>query len=386
MGILPGIQAAEAEITEWRRYLHSIPELGFEEHRTSAFVREQLSEWGIPFEVMAGTGVVATLKKGNSDRSIGIRADMDALPMQEETGLAWQSTTPGRMHACGHDGHTTMLLAAARHLARSGRFNGSVHFIFQPAEEGLTGAKTMIGQGLFERFPCKRIFGAHNDPLMPLGRISAVKGAIMAAADRIRIHVSGHSGHAARPHHTIDPIIVAAHLAVGLQTLVSRRIDALDSAVISLTQFHSGSADNVIPDRAVMSGTVRTLRPATRERVKQLLTALIEATATAHGTSATLELIKGSPAVVNETASTDVATVVAIETVGEGNVLIDCPPSMGAEDFAFMGQKVPSCFLRVGTAENKRDPFPLHSSKFDFNDAALPVGASLWVNLVEACL
>ena len=283
----PRIAAFHDDLVAWRRDFHAHPELGFEEHRTSALVAEKLAGWGIAVERgLAGTGLVGTLRAGTSARAIGLRADMDALPMTEANRFAHASTTPGRMHGCGHDGHTTMLLGAARYLAETRAFDGIVRFIFQPAEEGGGGAKVMIDEGLFERHPVDTVYGIHNDPTLAFGQGSVVAGPIQAASDRFHIDLTGKGGHAARPHLAVDPVVVGSHIVLALQSIASRRVDPLDSAVLSLTQFHAGEADNVIPQTARLSGTVRTLSPAVQDQVEALLTAIATSTAAAHGAQA----------------------------------------------------------------------------------------------------
>ncbi|HUA76583.1 MAG TPA: amidohydrolase, partial [Acetobacteraceae bacterium] len=270
MPVLNRIADSAPEVAAWRRDIHAHPELGFEERRTSALVAGKLASWGIEVTTgIAGTGLVGTLRNGTSARTIGIRADMDALPMSEANGFEHRSTNPGVMHACGHDGHTAMLLGAAKYLAETGNFDGTVHFIFQPAEEGGGGGKVMVEEGLFERFPCDAVFGAHNDPAVPVGKMVVMEGAVNAFSDRFWIRIQGLGGHAARPHHAIDPVVVGSQIVLALQTIVSRRIDPIDSAVISITQFHAGSAGNVIPPDAALNGTVRTLKPAVQDEIER---------------------------------------------------------------------------------------------------------------------
>lgn len=380
------ITGFEEELIGWRRHLHSIPELGFQEHETSAFVAARLEEWGIPYERLAGTGIVATIKRGSSDNSIGIRADMDALPLQERSDRPWRSKADGRMHACGHDGHTATLLGAARYLAANGQFDGSVHLIFQPAEEGLGGARVMIEEGLFERFPCSMIFGAHNDPTLEAGKISVVNGPVMAASDTFTITVQGRSGHAARPHHSIDPLIAGCYLATTLQSLVSRRIDAQEAVVVSITEFLSGNTTNVIPETARLRGTVRTLDPTTRDMVAKVMGEIVEAGVAGHGATAKLDYVRGYPALINQQKACEAALPAAIATVGAENVILQRRPSMGAEDFAFMASEVPACFVRIGQNDGTKGKVALHNISYDFNDDALVDGAVLWANLVEITL
>jgi hippurate hydrolase len=371
------------ELTAWRQDLHAHPELGFEEHRTSDVVAAKLAEWGIEVtRGIAGTGLVGTLRQGSSGRTIGLRADMDCLPMTEENEFAYRSTAPGRMHACGHDGHTTMLLGAARYLAETRNFDGTVHFIFQPAEEGGGGGRVMVEEGLFRRFPCDMVFGAHNDPSLPVGTMQAVAGQVCAAADNFWIRIAGRGGHAARPHLSIDPVVVGSHVVLALQSAVSRRIDPLKSAVLSITQFHAGSAGNVIPDGAVLNGTVRTLEADVRDAMERIMEETA-ATAAAYGATAALEYERGYPSVVNAPEPTLRAVRAAERLLGEGKVITEAPPTMGGEDFSYMALEAPGCFVRIGQRDGLRGAAPLHNARYDFNDEILPVGASFWATLVE---
>ncbi len=378
------IAALQPELTAWRQDLHAHPELGFEEHRTSDAVAAKLAAWGIEVtRGIAGTGLVGTLRQGTSGRAIGLRADMDCLAMTEENEFAHRSTAPGRMHACGHDGHTTMLLGAARYLAETRNFDGTVHFIFQPAEEGGGGGRVMVEEGLFRRFPCDMVFGAHNDPSLPAGTMQAVPGQVCAAADSFWIRIAGRSGHAARPHLSIDPVVVGSHTVLALQSAVSRRIDPLKSAVLSITQFHAGSAGNVIPDAAVLNGTVRTLDPDVRDEMERIMRETAEATAATYGATASLDYERGYPSVVNAPEPTRRAARAAERLLGAGKVITDAPPTMGGEDFSYMAQAVPGCFVRIGQRDGDKGAVPLHNARYDFNDDILPVGASFWAGLVE---
>ncbi|MDE2200081.1 MAG: amidohydrolase [Rhodospirillales bacterium] len=384
MPIINSIAAQADELTEWRRDIHAHPELGFEEHRTSELVAARLAAWGIAVtRNIATTGLVGTLKRGHSARSIGIRADMDALAMSEENDFPHASRNPGRMHACGHDGHTTMLLGAAKYLAESGNFDGTVHFIFQPAEEGGGGGRVMVEEGLFRRFPCDMVFGAHNDTSLPVGTMAAVEGAVSAASDRFWIRITGRGGHAARPHRSIDPVVVGSHVVLALQSIVARRTDPLDSAVLSITQFHAGSAGNVIPQEAVQNGTVRTLSAPVQDEIERLMPQIAEATAAAHGAAAKVEYQRGYPQVVNAPEPTARAAQAAARLLGAEHVIRARPPGMGGEDFSYMAQAVPGCFVRIGQAQGSVGATPVHNPKYDFNDAILPIGASFWASLVE---
>lgn len=384
MPVINRIAAFADDLTEWRRDLHAHPEIGLQEFRTSAIVAEKLRGWGIEVTTgIAGTGLVGTLRRGRSQRAIGIRADMDALPMEEANTFAHRSQNPGRMHACGHDGHTTMLLGAARYLAETGNFDGTVHFIFQPAEENEGGGRIMVEEGLFQRFPCDMVFGAHNDTSLPKGAMAVVEGSVSAASDRLNISITGRGGHAARPHRAIDPVVVGSHIVLALQSIVARRTDPLDSAVISITQFHAGSAHNVIPDCATLGGTVRTLLARVQDEVERLITQVVLATAAAHGAEAVITYQRGYPPVVNAHGPTECAARAAAQLLGGDNVIRKRPPGMGGEDFSFMAQAVPGCFVRIGQAEGDQFSTQVHHPAYDFNDAILPIGASFWASLVE---
>ncbi len=373
-----------ADMADWRQDLHAHPELAFGEHRTGDVVAAKLAEWGIEVtRGIAGTGLVGTLRVGGSPRAIGIRADMDALPMPEANEVAYRSQFPGVMHACGHDGHTAMLLGAARYLAETRNFDGTVHFIFQPAEENGGGGEVMVKEGLFERFPCDMVFGCHNDTSLPVGQMMAVPGAVNANTDDFYIRVKGRGGHAARPHGGIDPVVVGAQIVLALQTLVSRRVDPLDSAVLSTCQFHAGTATNVIPDEALLSGTLRTLKPKTREEMQRLMGDLVQNIARANGAEAEFTVERGYPSVVNAPEAVERAARAGARLLGEGKVIGEGVPRMGGEDFSYMAQKVPGAFVRIGQADGAKGSQPAHTVHYDFNDDILPIGASLWATLVE---
>jgi amidohydrolase len=387
MPVINSIAALEEEMTEWRRDFHTHPELGFEEFRTSAIVAEKLESWGIEVtRGIAGTGVVGTLRgQGEGGGTLGFRADMDCLPIEEENDLPYRSQHPGRMHACGHDGHTAMLLGAAKYLAETRNFSGTVHFIFQPAEEMLGGAGRMVDEGLFDRFPCDRIFGLHNWPLLPAGQVAARPGPIMAASDRFVLSIRGKGGHGAMPHFTVDPVLVGAQIVTALQGIVSRFTDPLDSAVVSVTKFIAGTAFNVIPESATLSGTVRSLREETRDRLERQIGEIAAAIAGGFGAEAVLEYQRGYPVTVNAEAEARLAADVAARIVGEGNVVHDAPATMGAEDFSFMLNRRPGCYIWLGQAGGSSTSM-VHNPTYDFNDAVLPVGASWFASLAETLL
>jgi hippurate hydrolase len=384
MPINPRIADYQDDLTSWRRDFHAHPELGFDEHRTAAIVAEKLGRWGIEVERgLAGTGLVGSLTVGTSLRAIGLRADMDALPMTEANDFPHASTVPGRMHGCGHDGHTTMLLGAARYLAETRNFDGTVRFIFQPAEEGGGGGRVMVEEGMFERFPVDAVYGLHNDPTLPIGSGSVVAGPVQAASDRFRIALTGKGGHAARPHLAIDPVVVGSHIVLALQSIVSRRLDPLESAVLTLTQFHAGEADNVIPQTAELRGTVRSLNPAVQDRVEALLKSVAAATAEAHGAVAEVHYTRMYPPTINHEAEAERAALALARVIGTPHVIRQRPPSMGGEDFSFMLRARPGCFVKLGQAAPERGHVPVHHPNYDFNDDLLPLGASFFAALVE---
>lgn len=374
------------ELTEFRRDLHRNPEVLYDLERTAARVADALRAAGVD-EVVTGigrTGVVGVIR-GRSDtrgRVIGLRADMDALPITEETGAPWASTKPGMMHACGHDGHTTMLLGAARHLAESRAFDGTVVVIFQPAEEGGAGAKAMMDDGLFERFPVQEIYGLHNWPGLPVGHFAIRSGPIMASLDEIRIRVDGIGGHAAFPHSTVDPVTVTAALVQAVQTIVSRNVDPLKSAVVSITTIHGGDAFNIIPSTVTLTGTVRTLEEGVRDLVEKRLRKAVAGIADAFEAKAELDYIRNYPVTVNNSEQVEKAVRAAVEVSGAANVTTDIPPSMVGEDFAFMLGVVPGAFIFAGNGPSAG----LHNPKYDFNDELIPYGCSYWTTLVRQLL
>jgi amidohydrolase len=391
MPIINRIAEFEADMTAWRRDIHAHPETGFEEERTSRIVAEKLAEWGIEVHTgIAKTGVVGVLhgqggKPGGEARSIALRADMDALPMTEETGKPYASTNAGKFHGCGHDGHTTMLMGAARYLAETRNFDGTVYFVFQPAEEGHGGGKLMVEEGLFGKFPAKTVWGMHNWPEVPVGKAAIMAGPMMAAADRFSIRITGKGAHAAFPHHGFDPVLVGSQIVTMLQSLVSRRTDPLDNAVVSTTMFHAGSAFNVIPREAELGGTVRTFRPETRDMIEREMIRIAQNVAEAMGAEAHVDYQRGYPATINTAAEADFAAGVAGELLGADNVLRDLDPCMGAEDFSFMLNERPGCYIWLGQGDDEHQAM-VHNSKYDFNDRILSTGASYWARLVETAL
>jgi hippurate hydrolase len=386
-----GLRAWQAELSAIRRTLHATPELGFEEHATAELVARQLHAYGVD-EVHRGlgkTGLVGVIRgeRHGSGRTIGLRADMDALPLAEENEFAHRSTVPGRMHACGHDGHTAMLLGAARWLARTRRFDGTVHLIFQPGEEGYAGARAMIQDGLFERFPCDAVYAMHNWPGLPTGAIAVKPGPMMAAADRVTITIEGKGGHGAHAYLAIDPVVVAAHVITAAQTIVSRNVGPLDSAVVSLCSIQAGhpQAMSVIPREAVVTGTVRSFRTQTQDMIEARLTQLAEQVAAGFGAKARVEYERMYPATVNTRDEAHFGAEVAEELVGAERTIRDLEPSMGAEDFAFMLEKRPGAYFRIGQGGAESGCF-LHNPRYDFNDEILPLGAALFVRLAERAM
>ncbi len=385
------IAAFHPELTALRRDLHAHPELGFEERYTSARVVESLKVCGVD-EIHTGlgkTGVVAVIRgqrQSDPSRLVGLRADMDALPMTEHNDFAWRSHTPGLMHGCGHDGHTAMLVGAARYLAETRRFDGTAVLIFQPGEEGYAGAKAMIDDGLFDRFPVQSVYGMHNWPQMRPGTIGLNPGPMMAAADRITIEVTGKGGHGAHPYQTTDPVLVAAHIITAVQSIVSRNVRAIDSAVISLCHMHAGepNAFTVIPDTAKLVGTVRTFNPAVQAVVERRLHEVCSGVAMGLGATAHVHYERIYPATINSDAEADFAARVAERLVGSDHVVANLDPSMGAEDFAFMLQVKPGAYLRLG--QGGEGSCQLHNSRYDFNDEVLPLGAALHASLIEHSL
>ena len=372
------------DMRQWRHFLHSHPELAFQEHKTADFIAEKLESFGVEVHRgLAGTGVVGVIRgRGDSQRMIGLRADIDALPIHEENACEHKSQHSGVMHACGHDGHTTMLLGAARHLAENRHFEGSVVVIFQPAEEDGGGGKVMLDDGLLSQFPVETIWGMHNWPGLDVGQVMIHRGASMAAADSFDIKLTGRGGHAAMPHETADPIYAAAALIQALQSVVSRRLNPFDAAVVSITQCHSGFTHNVIPDEAFIQGTARYFNPDLGQKIRTDMEQIINQVASAHGCSAQFDWIDGYPPTINDAAAAERAALAAADVLGSGSVVMDPPPSMGAEDFSYMLEARPGAYIWLG-AGHPGDGAMLHNARFDFNDELLPLGASYWVSLVE---
>lgn len=375
-----------ADVIAIRRHLHENPEIGLSEFKTSDFIAAKLEELG--YEVTRGlakTGVVATLRNGSSTRSVGIRADIDALPITEETGADHGSKNTGVMHACGHDGHTAMLLGAAKILAERKNFDGTLHLIFQPAEENFGGARIMIEDGLFDRFPCDAVFGMHNDPGLAFGKVFVKDGPLMAAVDEARITVNGRGGHGAEPQAASDPIVAGASIIMALQTVVSRNVHPLDQAVVTVGAFNAGIASNVIPERAQMAITIRSFDPGVRDLLEERIRGIAEGQAASYGMSVTIDYERGYEATVNHAAETDFVRSLAGKVVGAENVIEIERPMMGAEDFAYMLAARPGSYFFLGTAKSNNDP-SLHHPKFDFNDDIIPTGVNLWVELAETYL
>ncbi len=385
MPIVNRIAEFHDAMAEWRHDLHAHPETAFEEHRTSEKVAGLLESFGIEVHRgLAGTGVVGTLKGRHGDgRAIALRADMDALDIAEKNDVPYRSRHEGKMHACGHDGHTAMLLGAARYLAETRNFAGTVHFIFQPAEENEGGARVMVEDGLFEKFPVEAVYGLHNWPGQPVGTIAVRPGPMMAAFDIFELTVAGRGSHGAMPHEGIDPVVVAAEIVGALQTIASRSTDPQDAVVVSVTQIHAGEAWNIIPEEVVMRGTTRSFRPEVQDAIEPAIRRLAEGIAAAHGARATLRYERRYPPTVNSEAAAEVAARAAAEVVGADQVLRDPTPSMGAEDFAFMLQARPGCYVWLGNGPGEGGCM-LHNPRYDFNDEILTIGASYWATLVES--
>jgi hippurate hydrolase len=386
MPIVNRVADLHADITEWRRDLHMHPELQYDVHRTAGSVADKLKAFGCD-EVVTGlgrTGVVGVIrgKKGGTSKTIGLRADMDALPIEEASDLPYKSTVPGKMHACGHDGHTAMLLGAARYLAETRNFSGTAVVIFQPAEEGGGGGKAMVDDGLMDRFGIQEVFGMHNYPGMPVGAFGIRPGPMMAAADALTIDIEGVGAHAARPHLGVDTVLVGAQIINALQSVVSRNVDPLKSAVVSICMFRAGNTDNVIPQTVQLRGTARSLAPEVRDLLEKRLPVVVESTAQAYGAKARLTYKRGYPVLVNHEKQTEFAASVAGQIAGQDKVDTGLPPMMGAEDFSFMLNARPGAFIWIGNGTSAG----LHHPSYNFNDEVIPFGTSYWVKLVETAL
>ena len=383
MNLIDDIKAHHAELTAWRRDIHAHPELGFEEHRTADFVAQKLREFGL--EVYTGigkTGVVGALRVGNTMRSVGLRADMDALPIQETNTFDHCSKHEGVMHACGHDGHTIMLLGAAKYLAATRNFDGQVYFIFQPAEEGIGGAMAMIEDGLFQQFPCDAVFGMHNRPTLPVGQFAVRSGAMMAGGAFFDIDITGNGAHGARPESGIDPIVVAAQMVTAIQSIVSRNLRPIETAVVSITQLHSGDAYNVIPHTARLSGTVRAFSQDVMKMVETRMKVIAEGVAASMGAQAVVDFRNIFAPTINNPTEAEFAAKICNDIVGAENVERNPPLIMASEDFSFMLEQVPGCYINIGNG-GEEGGCEVHNPAYDFNDDAIPQGATFFARLVE---
>lgn len=394
MNLNQNIVQTQHEFSRIRRDIHAHPELRYEETRTADQVAKCLASYGIVVHRGLGkTGIVGSIRAGTSSGAIGLRADMDALPLQEHNAFEHRSRHDGKMHACGHDGHTAMLLSAARYLAETRQFNGTVHFIFQPAEEGGAGARAMMDDGLFQLFPCDAVFGMHNWPGMPVGHFGVTAGPMMASSNEFEIVIKGKGAHAAMPHQGIDPVMVAVTIAQSLQTLITRNKKPIDTAVLSITQIHAGDATNIIPNEAILRGTVRTFTSTVLDEIEQGFERIVEHTSRAFGAEARLHFVRNYPPLINSAAETRFCVDVMQGIAGADGVTDGIEPTMGAEDFAFMLEKKPGCYVFIGNGDGGHratghgaGPCMLHNPTYDFNDAVLPIGATYWVNLVESWL
>lgn len=386
MNVIDDIRERAAQLASLRRDIHAHPELGFAVERTSDIVAKRLGELGLEVHRgIAKTGVVGVLRSGDSRRAIGLRADMDALPIREHNSFAHRSRHEGRMHACGHDGHTAMLLGAAEYLAATRHFDGTVYFIFQPAEEGQGGGRVMVEEGLFTRFPMESVYGMHNWPGLEVGQFAVMPGPMMAGADEFDIVIEGHGAHAAMPHQGVDPVLAGSALVQALQSVVSRNVHPVDAAVLSVTQFHAGDAYNVIPGSAVLRGTVRAFKPEVQATCEQAMQRLCVGIGAAYGAQITLNYERGYPPTINSPDEAAVCATVAAAIVGADNVQGNMLPSMGAEDFAFMLREKPGCYVWIGNGMGEGGCM-LHNPHYDFNDEIIPIGVSYWARLVEHIL
>ncbi len=386
MGVIDRIKAFHPELTDIRRDLHAHPETAFEEVRTADIVAEKLQSWGLDIHRgLAKTGVVGTLKAGRANRAIGLRADMDALDLIELNEFGHKSRHDGKMHGCGHDGHTVMLLGAAKYLAENRNFDGTVHFIFQPAEENLAGGKVMIDDGLFEKFPVESVYGMHNMPGLEVGKFAVRVGPMMASADMFTVKVRGVGAHGAYPHKGVDTVLVASEMVMALQSIVARNVDPLEPAVISVTMFQSGHTTNVIPEHALLGGTVRAFRPEVQDLLERRMREVLDGVARAHGAEVELDYQRRYPPTINTSDETELAATAAAMVVGADNVVHNMAPSMGAEDFAWMLRERPGSYVWIGNGAGEGSCM-VHNPRYDFNDEVLPIGSSYWVRLVETIL
>jgi hippurate hydrolase len=386
MPIIDRIKGLHAEMTEWRRDIHAHPETAFEETRTAGIVADRLASFGVEVHRgLAKTGVVGRLSGGSGPRAIGLRADLDALHIEEQNTFTHRSRHPGRMHACGHDGHTTMLLGAARYLAETRRFDGTVYFIFQPAEENEGGGRAMVAEGLFDMFPVESVYGMHNWPGIPVGKVGVMPGPMMASFDIFEIVVTGRGAHGAMPHNGIDPVVAASALVQALQTIPSRTLNPIEPAVLTVTQIHAGDAWNVIPEQAVLRGTARAFRPDVQNQIEAGIRRVCTGVDATYGTKCAVRYERRYPPTINHPRETAIATEALTTVVGRENVLTDLQPTMGSEDFAFMLQAKPGCYVWLGNGPGEAGCM-LHNPRYDFNDEILPIGASYWATLVEQVL
>ena len=386
MKTIPAIEALTNDLTAIRRDIHRHPEIAFEEHRTASLVANKLRDWGLDVtEGIAGTGVVGSLSKGRGNRAIGLRADLDALRIQEANSFAHKSVNDGKMHACGHDGHTTMLLGAARHLAEHGDFEGTVHFIFQPAEENEGGGRAMVEAGLFDQFPVEAVYGMHNIPGMAVGTFAIRPGPMMAAFDMFDVLITGRGGHAASPHLTVDPITVGTKVVEGFQSIVSRILDTQEPAVLSVTQFHGGDAFNVIPNEVQISGCTRSFSPRTQDRLEASMRDILSGVCAAYGATFEFTYDRRYPPTINSANEAEIAGQVAVQVVGAKQVNLSPRPAMGSEDFAFMLQEKPGSYIWIGNGDGEGSCM-VHNPGYDFNDEILPIGVTYLVQMAETIL
>ena len=385
MPILNSINQMQEEMKEWRKDLHRIPEIGLQEHKTSEFIQNKLKSWNIDFKTgYANTGIVAWIKgnRGNGEKTIGLRADFDALPMTEKNSFDHKSMNEGMMHACGHDGHTTMLLGAAKYIKENPEFDGTVYFIFQPGEEGFGGGEKMIQDGLFNDHKIDEVYALHNWPELPLGHFGISTGAMMAAVDEYDIIIKGKGGHAALPHLAIDPIVIASQIVLSLQTIISRFLNPVDNALITVTKIHGGSAYNVIDDEVILNGTVRTFKQEIRDKIEKRINETAKGIAKANGGEVEVVYFRKYPPTINSKKESVFSSIVAKELVGEKNVQMDVEPSMGGEDFSYLLNEKPGSYLYIGQRDSNHKDY-LHTTKYDFNDDLLPIGVNFWVSLVN---